>query len=142
MHQLLQHPAKPCSWGTNPAGHGFRSLITQLGRLVQTNDYLLFAGLWADHQGLVSHSGDSTKPCRLSNRPGKRAEIGEWLDFFFQFFYFCVTGRRARHSRHLCHCSYKPPGSKSQIEVYVVIMTEKTRMGELDKLVIWSLLIQ
>lgn len=66
----------------------FRSLITQLGRLVQTNDYFLFAGLWADHQGLVSHSGDSTKPCRLSNRPGKRAEIGEWLDFFFNFFIF------------------------------------------------------
>lgn len=90
VHQLLQHPLRPCSWGTNPAGHGpwFRRLITQLGRLVQTNDYFLFAGLWADHQGLVIHSGDSTKPCRLSNRPGKRAEIRGWLNFFFYLLIF------------------------------------------------------
>lgn len=69
----------------------FRSLITQLGRLVQTNDYFLFAGLWADHQGLVSHSGDSTKAMQAFQQTREESRDQRVAGFFFSIFFIFVS---------------------------------------------------
>lgn len=110
--QALLMQYKP-NWDVVPT---FRSLIAQLGRLVQTNGYFLLAGLWADHQGLVSHSEDSRKPWQAFQRSTRKERRHQRVVvfFFFLFIYFCVTGdgregSSKAHCRLLCHCARKPP---------------------------------